>query len=108
TIKKKHLDEIKSLPKPPTPVKLAMEAVCLMLGGKKLEWADIRKKIMEPNFITSIINYDTKKMMTPKIREAITKGYLEDPGFDYETVNRASKACGPLVKWATAQTYYSE
>eukprot|EP01133_Synstelium_polycarpum_P001082 gene1082-1226_t len=108
TIKKKHLDEIKSLPKPPAPVKLAMEAVCLMLTGKKLEWADIRKKIMEPTFISSIVDFDTKKQLTAKIREAVTKGYLEDPNFNYEAVNRASKACGPLVKWVSAQTTYSD
>ncbi|EFA77050.1 cytoplasmic dynein heavy chain [Heterostelium album PN500] len=108
TIKKKHLDEIKSLPKPPQPVKLAMEAVCLMLTGKKLEWADIRKKIMETTFISSIVDYDTKKQLTSKIREAVKKEYLEDPNFNYEAVNRASKACGPLVKWVTAQAIFSE
>ncbi|GAM24388.1 hypothetical protein SAMD00019534_075630 [Acytostelium subglobosum LB1] len=108
TIKKKHLDEIKALPKPPQPVKLAMEAVCLMLSGKKLDWAEIRKKIMEPNFISSIVDFDTKKSLTAKVREAVKKEYLEDPNFNYEAVNRASKACGPLVKWVTAQATYSE
>ncbi|KAF2072162.1 hypothetical protein CYY_006521 [Polysphondylium violaceum] len=108
TIKKKHLDEIKALPKPPAPVKLAMEAVCLMLnGGKKLDWTEIRKKIMEPTFISSIVNFDTKKNVTAKVREGL-KEYLKDPSFDYEVVNRASKACGPLVKWTVAQATYSE
>ncbi|EGC38132.1 cytoplasmic dynein heavy chain [Dictyostelium purpureum] len=108
TIKKKHLDEIKALPNPPASVKLAMESVCLMLTGRKLEWAEIRKKIMETTFITSIVNYDTKKNLTSKTREAIMKGYLNDPDFEYEKVNRASKACGPLVKWVQAQTFYSD
>ena len=34
------------------------------------------------------------------------KDYLSDPNYNYETVNRASKACGPLVKWAIAQVSY--
>ena len=31
------------------------------------------------------------------------RDYLSDPQYNYESVNRASKACGPLVKWAIAQ-----
>lgn len=31
------------------------------------------------------------------------RDYLDDPSYNYEAVNRASKACGPLVKWAIAQ-----
>ena len=33
--------------------------------------------------------------------------YLDDPAYNYEAVNRASKACGPLVKWAIAQVCMS-
>lgn len=29
--------------------------------------------------------------------------YLSNPDYNFEKVNRASMACGPLVKWATAQ-----
>ena len=36
----------------------------------------------------------------------MNKDYLSDPNYNYETVNRASKACGPLVKWAIAQVSY--
>lgn len=31
------------------------------------------------------------------------KKYIENPEFNYEKVNRASTACGPMVKWAIAQ-----
>ena len=34
--------------------------------------------------------------------------YLSDPAFNYDTVNHASKACGPLVKWAIAQLSYAD
>ena len=36
-------------------------------------------------------------------RARMNKEYLSDPNYNYESVNRASKACGPLVKWAIAQ-----
>ena len=32
--------------------------------------------------------------------------YLGNPDYNFEKVNRASVACGPLVKWAIAQVYY--
>ena len=34
--------------------------------------------------------------------------YLSNPDYTYEKVNRASLACGPLVKWATAQLQYAD
>ena len=34
--------------------------------------------------------------------------YLNNPDYTYEKVNRASAACGPLVKWATAQLTYAD
>ena len=40
-------------------------------------------------------------------RTRIMKDYLSDPNYNYETVNRASKACGPLVKWAIAQVRWN-
>lgn len=29
--------------------------------------------------------------------------YLDNPDYTFEKVNRASMACGPMVKWAIAQ-----
>lgn len=37
------------------------------------------------------------------IREKMKKNYLSNPGYNYEQINRASLACGPMVKWAIAQ-----
>ncbi len=34
--------------------------------------------------------------------------YSKNPDFDYEKINRASQACGPMVKWCKAQLLYSE
>lgn len=32
--------------------------------------------------------------------------YLSNPDYNFEKVNRASMACGPMVKWAIAQVYF--
>lgn len=34
--------------------------------------------------------------------------YLSNPDYNFEKVNHASNACGPLVKWATAQIQYAD
>lgn len=36
------------------------------------------------------------------------RAFLSRPSFNFEIVQRASKACGPLVKWALAQVRFSE
>lgn len=32
--------------------------------------------------------------------------YLSNPDYNFEKVNRASLACGPMVKWAIAQVIF--
>ena len=32
--------------------------------------------------------------------------FLDNPDYDFEKVNKASQACGPLVKWAKAQVKF--
>lgn len=34
--------------------------------------------------------------------------YLNNPDYNFEKINRASLACGPLVKWAIAQVNYAD
>lgn len=36
------------------------------------------------------------------------KNYMSNPSYNYEIVNRASLACGPMVKWAVAQLNYAD
>ena len=37
------------------------------------------------------------------IRQKMMSKYLNNPDYNFEKVNRASQACGPMVKWAIAQ-----
>ena len=37
------------------------------------------------------------------MREKMKFRYLSNPDYNFEKVNRASMACGPMVKWAIAQ-----
>jgi dynein heavy chain 1 len=106
SIKKQQLVEIRALGNPPPTIKLALESVCLLLGNQTTDWKEIRGIIVKDTFIGSIVNFSTDDI-TEDIRKKMRR-YTDDPNFSYEKVNKASLACGPLVKWAVAQLSYVE
>ena len=101
-IKKAHLVEVRSLANPPNTVKMAMESICMLIGETSTDWKSIRQIIVKDNFIPTIVNFSTEDI-TEEARQKMKKEYLSDPNYNFETVNHASRACGPLVKWAIAQ-----
>ncbi|KAI6045169.1 dynein heavy chain protein 1 [Pisolithus marmoratus] len=107
-IKRQHLQEVRTMANPPEAVKLAMESVCTLLGHKIDSWRTVQGIIRRDDFIQRIVNFDTTNQMTKGLRENIKKEFLSRPSFNFETVQRASKACGPLVKWVLAQVRFSE
>ena len=60
-IKKRDLDEIRNLSRPPVNVKLTLECVAIMLGEKSVEWADVRKLLATSTFIPNILEFDGKR-----------------------------------------------
>lgn len=42
------------------------------------------------------------------VREKMKTRYLSNPDYNFDKVNRASMACGPMVKWAIAQVEYAD
>ena len=107
-IKKQHLTEVRSMANPPEAVKLAMESVCTLLGHQIDSWRTVQGIIRRDDFIASIVNFDTERQMTKRLRDKMNNDFLSRPGYNFENVNRASKACGPLVKWVLAQVGFSE
>ncbi|KAI6896709.1 Dynein heavy chain, partial [Hortaea werneckii] len=107
-IKRQHLTEVRSMQNPPSGVKLALESVCTLLGHKATDWKSIVSIVRRDDFIASIVNYDNERQMTPQHRVKMRRDYLSNDDFTFERVNRASKACGPLVQWVEAQVNYSE
>ena len=89
----------------------------------------IRQVTMRDNFIPTIVNFNTDDI-SDEVRIQMKKKYLDNPDYDYEKArlinsvkrnqinrmirihdlqaNRASHACGPLVKWALAQFQYAD
>ncbi|SCV03614.1 LANO_0G05204g1_1 [Lachancea nothofagi CBS 11611] len=106
-IKKQHMTEIRSMFNPPNNVKLTLEAVCIILGQSLKEWKDIQQFVRKDEFISSIVHYDTNKMMNASTRSFVEREYLSKPNFNFHAVNHSSKACGPLFQWIVAQVKYS-
>lgn len=106
-IKRQQLTEVRSMSSPPAGVKLALEAVCTLLGHRADNWKAIQAVVRRDDFIASIVNYDNERQMTPSHRGKMRNEYLSKDDFTYERVNRASKACGPLVQWVAAQVNFS-
>ncbi|CAO0793713.1 unnamed protein product [Mucor circinelloides] len=108
SIKRQHLTEVRSMSNPPEAVKLTMESVCTMLGHKIDSWKTVQSIIRRDDFISSIVNYNTELQITKQLRNYMRQNFLNNPNFEYDIVNRASKACGPLFKWVSAQCNFSE
>lgn len=106
-IKKQQLVEVRSMANPPAVIKLALESICLLLGEAATDWKSIRAVVMRENFINSIVYFDTENI-SDEVREKMHSRYLSNPDYSFEKVNRASMACGPMVKWAVAQISYAD
>lgn len=63
--------------------------------------------IVEAGFISSIVEFDSKSI-NEKLRATLRAEYFNQENFTFDSVNKASQACGPLVKWLDAQMSYSE
>ena len=107
-IKRQHLTEVRSMGNPPAGVKLALEAVCTLLGHRPDSWKTIQGIVRRDDFIASIVAFDNERQMTAPLRRKMQAEYLSKEDFTFEKVNRASKACGPLVQWVAAQVTYSD
>ena len=77
SIKKQNLDEVRSLGNPPNLIKLALEAICLLLGTPSTNWKEIRGIVSKTTFIPSIVNFQTDSI-TPETRKKM-KVYLGTP-----------------------------
>ncbi|SCO85337.1 probable dynein heavy chain, cytosolic [Fusarium oxysporum] len=105
-IKRQHLTEVRSMGNPPQGVRLAMDAVCTLLGHRINDWKAVQGIVRKDDFIASILMFDNARQMTKALRNKMRNDFLSNPEFTFEKVNRASKACGPLVQWVSAQVNY--
>ncbi|KAH3668236.1 hypothetical protein OGAPHI_001990 [Ogataea philodendri] len=106
-IKKQHLTELRSMNNPPEAVKITLESVCILLGYDVSTWRDVQLIIRRDDFIASIVGFDSEVHLTKELADFMESEYISRPSYNFESVNRASKACGPLLLWVEAQLRYA-
>eukprot|EP01038_Epipyxis_sp_PR26KG_P004455 gene4455-6300_t len=105
-IRKKELDEVRGLAKPPEKIRLTMEIVVTLMGQKDTDWSAIQKFSRKETFIQDVIQFDATKL-SEKVINNVEK-LLLNPNLDFDSVNRASSACGPLYKWSSSVVEYAK
>lgn len=84
-IKKQQLVEVRSMASPPNAVKVAMEAICLLIGERALDWKAIRAVLVKDDFIPRILQFNTDSI-TPEITEKMRQ-YENNPDWEFEKVS---------------------
>lgn len=107
SIKRQYIVELRAMVNPPPLVKLGLESICLILNQETSDWKLIRQIIVRDDFINRIINFNTDDI-SRQIKDKMKSKFFSNPDYNFDKIDNASKACGPLVKWATAQIQYAE
>lgn len=124
TLKDSDFATMKRFNHPPAPVRLALEAACVMLGakprmvdqvvgkgGQKVKvpdyWEKSKKLLGEyKKFLASMEQYDKDNI--PPERIAKIQSYLADPAFVPERIREGSEAAEGICKWVIAVAEYHE
>lgn len=104
-INKYHITEMKSFTNPPQLVRLAMQAVCVLLGVPPT-WPEALRILADIRFLDRLRNFD-KDHVDPVLIERV-KYYVNHPDFSMENMKRASLASTTLCKWVLAIMRYFE
>eukprot|EP01029_Cantina_marsupialis_P002018 TRINITY_DN11834_c0_g1_i3.p1 TRINITY_DN11834_c0_g1~~TRINITY_DN11834_c0_g1_i3.p1 ORF type:complete len:2324 (+),score=948.09 TRINITY_DN11834_c0_g1_i3:913-6972(+) len=107
SIKRTHLDEMRSMASPPETVKIVLSAVADILELPSSSWTELRKVLQRRDFISLVVNFKTDNLR-PGTRQRMQRRYLSNPNVNHDSVQRASKACGPLYDWIISQVHFSE
>lgn len=112
-IDKRKLDELKMMAKPPELIKLAMEAVLLIVGNdaerSDVSWENVKKAMRRPEFLKNMVDYNPDTSSVPNgVVKKLKSDYIENPKLSVEQVMRASQAAGPMYSWVCSVMRYQE
>lgn len=110
---KYEISELKALNKPPLPVRMVLEAVCIILGvaparykkgGEFIEdyWlAAMGKKVLgDPKILDKLVTFD-KVIISKNVIEKL-ENFIKNPEFDPEVASHASEAAKGMCLWVRA------
>ncbi|KAG6554407.1 hypothetical protein Mapa_004324 [Marchantia paleacea] len=120
TLTKADITEVKAMKNPPKPVKLVMEAVCIMKEikpkripdpkkpGNKINdyWGPAQNMLTDTAFLPSLKSFDKDHIPEQVIK--VIQPYLKLEEFDPQVVKKASKAAYGLCCWVRAMDQYDQ
>ncbi|RLN05689.1 hypothetical protein BBJ28_00005438 [Nothophytophthora sp. Chile5] len=104
-INKYHIVEMKSFTNPPQLVRLAMQAVCVLLGVPPT-WSEALRILADIHFLDRLRGFDKDRIDSSLVERV--KFYVNHPDFSMENMRRASLASTTLCKWVLALLRYFE
>nr|AML30857.1 axonemal inner arm dynein heavy chain 1 [Marsilea vestita] len=118
TLTKQDISELKGMKSPPGPVKLVIEAVCIMKNikptrmkdpsgtGKMIDdyWESSKKMLADAEFLKSLRDFDKDNIPAATIQKI--KPYLANPEMDPNKILTVSKAAYGLCSWIIAMEAY--
>ncbi|KAJ8575967.1 hypothetical protein ON010_g3245 [Phytophthora cinnamomi] len=104
-INKYHIVEMKSFTNPPQLVRLAMQAVCVLLDVPPT-WSEALRILADIRFLERLRNFN-RDSIDPSLIDRV-KFYVNHPDFSMENMRRASLASTTLCKWVLALVRYFE
>lgn len=110
--------EVRSMQRPPSGVKMVMEAVCIMFAikpkrvagekpGQKIDdyWEPGKALLKEPpKFLDSLFKYDKDNIPDPVIQKV--EPYMASEDFTPAAISKSSKACTSICMWVRAMHKY--
>eukprot|EP00796_Vickermania_ingenoplastis_P008408 gene8408-5889_t len=107
SIQSQSLNEIRSLPSPPSVVQDVLEGVLALLGVSDVSWKSMRKFLGERGVKERILAFKVEDV-TPAIRNRVSKLLQQKPGsFKREVIFHASAAAAPMAEWVIAIVQYA-
>ena len=119
SLNKNDIVEVRTMQRPPSGVKLVMEAVGIMKGlkpkrvdnpnkpGSKMDdyWDVTKGELVDPGrFLESLFKYDKENIPEATIRAI--EPYIQNEDFLPSAVSKVSKACTSLCLWVRAMYKY--
>eukprot|EP00435_Cladocopium_sp_Y103_P048579 s477_g14.t1 len=102
---KNAVEELKALKNPPRVIKTVVAAVAVLLQRPRDSWVDLRKMLMDKDFLSTLVSFDKDNVSTETLNEL--QWYLAHPDFQKETVKRVSAACVCLRDWVESMSTFA-
>lgn len=102
-----QLNEITKYRQPPEIIQKALEAILLLVKGKRLSWDKIRSEVTNGTFIKSVLSFNIGQAAMESV-EAVKKEFIQTELWDLKRLQRASRAMGPLGNWLQCQIEFIE